>query len=421
MSDIDLQLLGLTGQEVERVESFGSFVENQEDSSSEVETAPSNIMVDAVISDEFTPGTPDEFDLASGSTAFQILGTSGNDDIVGTEFADFIDALAGRDRVSGRLGNDTIEGGIGSDDLAGQGGNDEIFGEDGSDLIYGDSRPSDNPLETFFGSDKISGGDGRDIIFGGLGDDSISGDRGADALSGGDGNDDLNGGAGQDNMIGGEGNDDLNGDGGNDIIFGEDGDDLVDGGGGADLLYGDRRDSSSNAIGNDTIIGGGGTDTLIGGARNDSLDGGRQNDRLIGVEDFQTEFDFGADTIDTLTGGAGSDTFVLGGIGENSQEFVYYNDGNPQQAGLDDYALITDFTLGTDLLEVVGSASDYVLSSSPAGLPSGLGVFSVQAGEPNELIAILEGVSFIQSSSPTTNSSSSVSLDSTNMFSFIAA
>ena len=61
--------------------------------------------------------------------------------------------------------------------------------------------------------------------------------------------------------------------------------------------------------------------------------------------------------------------------------------------GLDDYALIEDFTVGSDLLEVVGSANNYTFASSPNGLPDGTGVFFEQAGETNELIAILEGTS----------------------------
>jgi hypothetical protein len=46
-----------------------------------------------------------------------------------------------------------------------------------------------------------------------------------------------------------------------------------------------------------------------------------------------------------LTGGADKYTFFLGGKGEDGEDNVYYNDGNFQEQGLGDYALVKDLPL----------------------------------------------------------------------------
>lgn len=83
---------------------------------------------------------------------------------------------------------------------------------------------------------------------------------------------------------------------------------LYDGGNGKDVVTGGR--------GNDTLLGGNGVDRLDGGAGDDRIAGGRGND--------------------VLTGGAGRDTFVI------------------EQAGGSD--TVTDFQVGVDHLELVGTA-----------------------------------------------------------------
>jgi Ca2+-binding RTX toxin-like protein len=63
--------------------------------------------------------------------------------------------------------------------------------------------------------------------------------------------------------------------------------------------------------GNDSIVGLGGDDTLNGAGGSDTVDGGEGNDFVFGGE--------GAFS-DTLTGGPGADTFVLGGISSSNLE-----------------------------------------------------------------------------------------------------
>jgi Ca2+-binding RTX toxin-like protein len=171
-----------------------------------------------------------------------------------------------------------------------------------------------------------------------------------------------------------------------------------------DLIEGERtNDVISGGDGNDTLRGGLGSDTLTGGDGSDRLGGGRGRDTIsgggIGLFDDTDNFSITADAsgIDTLTGGQGGDRFILGGneaddsftVGENSETddnprpVVYYND-----AGNNDYALITDFNSRQDIIELGGSKGDYRLGSSPDGLHDGTALY-----RGNELIAIIQGSS----------------------------
>jgi len=80
-------------------------------------------------------------------------------------------------------------------------------------------------------------------------------------------------------------------------LYGEDGNDRLTGGNGNDLLTG--------SDGNDTLVGGSGNDTLWGGAGRDYLTSGAGDDVLI--PDLSTTTDDGER--DTVSGGAGADTF----------------------------------------------------------------------------------------------------------------
>lgn len=106
------------------------------------------------------------------------------------------------------------------------------------------------------------------------------------------------------------------------------------GGFGNDSLTGN---SVSNILtgqaGNDALTGWGGNDVLVGGAGRDRLDGYATAGR---------EFD-------TLKGGAGSDTFILGGTWGVSY----------RGAG---YAVIRDWNAAQDWIEVTGSSTQYKLS-----------------------------------------------------------
>lgn len=94
--------------------------------------------------------------------------------------------------------------------------------------------------------------------------------------------------------------------------------------------------SASMAAGNDILTGGSGNDVLYGDDGNDILNGTDSNAQ-------------GVLEIDHLTGGDGADQFILG----NAQA-AYYVDSQGQ-----DYAVIHDFTVGLDTVQLHGAANQY--------------------------------------------------------------
>ncbi len=233
----------------------------------------------------------------------------------------------------------------------------------------------------------------------------LTGTANADVLLGGSGNDTLNGGDGNDVLVGGDGNDSLYGGNGNDLLIGGLGNDLLDGGAGIDtasyasatsgvtvnLSIGGAQNTVGagtdtlvaieNLIGsdfNDTLTGDGNANVLQGGLGNDTLNGGGGDDVLIGGRGD-----------DTLTGGPGADTF-LWQLGDNGHDVV------------------TDFTPGTDRLDLSqllqgenatsASLDDYLhfkVTGSGAGVVSTIEVSSVAGAAPTQTID-LAGVDLAQ-------------------------
>ena len=126
-------------------------------------------------------------------------------------------------------------------------------------------------------------------------------------------------------MDGGEGNDSLDGGSGNDVVLG-----------------GDGRDKIKGGSGNDVIDGGNGNDTINAGSGDDTIDGGSGVDRFfLGAGD------------DVASGGAGADTFIF----------------RTEDASASDQDVITDFTLGEDILDLTqlelgGTAEDWLASNA---------------------------------------------------------
>ena len=119
---------------------------------------------------------------------------------------------------------------------------------------------------------------------------------------------------------------------------------------------------------------------------NDIIPGQDTSDVIVAVNTGDTNP--GLNEIDVLSGGAGSDTFVFGEAGT-----VYYDDGVGTTDGEGDYALIWDFETGIDQIQLVGTANDYVLSASPAGLHSGTAIYRTAAGQTDELLGIVNDTS----------------------------
>lgn len=247
----------------------------------------------------------------------------------------------------------------GTGDIAGTGNNldNVITGNAGNNLLDGRA-----------GNDKLNGNGGNDTLFGGAGNDT---------LDGGVGNDILDGGSGEDFFIGGLGDDTFFVDDPGDRIAEEAdaGDDTV-----ISTVSREMRANLENlilignaaiyALGNslnNRILGNVGNNNIIGERGNDSLNGGPGNDTLSGCTPGANQ---GRGEVDTLTGGGDEDLFRIGWMSG-----LLYDDGNPNSPGLNDYVLITDFTFGTDRLELNGRASDYV--TGPSGVPGveGAGLF----------------------------------------------
>ena len=265
----------------------------------------------------------------------------------------------------------------------------EVYGLGGKDALYG-----------YLGDDILDGGNGKDKIYGGAGNDKLFGDNGDDLLDGGSGNDTLYGGQGNDLLFGGVGNDFLFGGADNDLMFGYDGVDFISGGDGQDVLYGENDDDILQGDkGDDLLYGGTGNDVLMGGKGNDVLYGLKDNDVLDGADnDSENINKIGAQSIDTLVGGSGSDKFVLGNLAA-----AYYDDGQALGNGTHDYAVIKDLHRLTDKIQLFGSIDNYVVSDVPLDIAGqhpaeSAGIFidkdhSNSLTGNDELIAVVENVS----------------------------
>ncbi|MBS9390989.1 MAG: cadherin domain-containing protein [Dolichospermum sp. WA123] len=267
-------------------------------------------------------------------------------------------------------------------------------------------------------------------LYGGDGNDNISGGAGNDNLFGEEGNDTLNGGSGNDDLYGGNGNDVVNGDAGDDQLYSDAGSDTLNGDTGYDYYVGDYSNrvtglnmtydpttgNGTITVGtevdtltsidsfrvyggfkgtafNDVIVGtsanedwwglygGDGNDNISGGAGNDKVFGEEGNDTLIGVN--STSATPGKGEVDVLTGGAGSDRFILGDF-----NWIGYDDGLSNSAGTNDYAQITDFnTSEGDIIQLKGVSTDYLLAVSGADTQI---LINKPGTEPDELIGIIK-------------------------------
>ncbi|MGQ4647525.1 Ig-like domain-containing protein [Lyngbya aestuarii] len=126
---------------------------------------------------------------------------------------------------------------------------------------------------------------------------------------------------------------------------------------------------------------------------NSILSGEDSNDTLVGVN--PNAANPGQGEQDVFTGHGGVDRFILG-----DEINAYYDDGIANSNGLDDYALIVDFSRGQqDIIYLHGNESNYRLETAPQGLPSGTAIF-LQTADQDELIAIVQGATDLALASP---------------------
>ncbi|MTJ44904.1 hypothetical protein FJR39_17730 [Dolichospermum flos-aquae UHCC 0037] len=139
----------------------------------------------------------------------------------------------------------------------------------------------------------------------------------------------------------------------------------------------ERFQITGTALG-DSIVTGGGNDTINGDGGDDTIYAGGGNDTINGVNGASLTRGLGE--IDSLTGGAGSDIFILGNATK-----VYYDDGNTLTNGSNDYADITDLNIG-DIIQLQGTSSNYLLAVVGADTQI---LINKPNTEPDELIGIV--------------------------------
>ena len=178
------------------------------------------------------------------------------------------------------------------------------------DIICGNER--DNKIEGLAGDDTIYGRAGDDTLIGGDDRDVLKGEAGNDILRGGQDNDILDGGGGTDTADYSKENfavpensqeEEFNGDA---VVV-----NLAEGQ--ATDIYGD----DDTLISIENVIGTSKADTIIGDDGPNEIDGN-------GVED-----EGGNGLVDTLDGGAGSDTIVVAGDQDTDFKLAEQQAGNP--------------------------------------------------------------------------------------------
>jgi len=309
-------------------------------------------------------------------------GNSGDNVIFGDgTFATILYGKAGNDYMGGGDGNDTIFGGGNVDTIFGGEGDDTINGDAGNDFLYGEG-----------GNDTLVGSADTDVLYGGTGNDKLQSDGGDDTMNGEAGNDIFffkaaGGGSGFDAVFGGADFDTIRGFVAGAVIglSGFSGIERIDAGGFANVtLSGSPNGNLFNfaavtmvgitrinlAGGNDIAIGSATADVFDGGAGLDTISGGGGNDNLTGFNDA-----------DTLTGDAGADTFN-------------YDSAFQSRFGID-ADTITDFTPGTDKLDLFDIDANTILGGGQAFTYIGAAAFSGAAGELRYDTVLLPGQTMI--------------------------
>ena len=243
--------------------------------------------------------------------------------------------------ITGGVGNDTLAGGtntagVGADTLTGGSGNDIYIVSNAGDVITELAGGGTDTVRTALGSFTLAA-NVENLTYIGVGTFAGTGNNLGNVITGGGAADTLDGGVnttGIDTLIGGAGNDTY--------IVRNVGDVVTETvGGGIDTvqttlnsytLGSNLENLTFIGTGSFTGTGNGLANVITGGAGADLLNGGGGNDTLVG----------GAG-VDTLTGGAGADIF-----------FLVKGDANGD--------LITDFTKGSDVIQLSGYGTGATLA-----------------------------------------------------------
>ncbi|NJM29667.1 MAG: hypothetical protein HC855_05815, partial [Rhizobiales bacterium] len=277
------------------------------------------------------------------------IGGAGNDTITGNAAANTLIGNAGNDTLIGNDGNDRFEGGTGADTLNGGAGIDQAqytFAASGVtvDLIFTSTNTGDAAGDTFDSVENLRGtafddilrGDDGDNIMGGWtgGNDRLLGRGGNDLLAGGEGNDQLDGGAGADILDGGNGDD---------TYFVQDPDTIFE-------AAGAGHDTVQSTV--NWVLGSNFEDLILAGVASISGTGNNLANRLTGNSGNNVLRGLAA--FDTLLGGIGNDSYVLGDLTFFSAftGFIYDSVVEAASAGIDTVVVTAiddpDTIFGTD-------------------------------------------------------------------------
>lgn len=228
------------------------------------------------------------------------------------------------------------------------------------------------------GNDTLTGTDGNDVLLGLAGDDSLNGLGGDDYLDGGPGNDTMIGGSGDDTYVVDSTQDIVTelANGGIDTVqssisyvLGSHLEDLV-------LMDTAAINGSGNALSNSIIgnpadnelDGGGGFDRILGGDGDDTFTcGPEQGGEMWGGQGDDIFVFSATDSLLSLFGEEGTDTFVLTDPNINSASFVRIMDFTPAPGG---------FPMAPDILRLTGQESDYDFRDSTGPFGSELKIYN---------------------------------------------
>ncbi len=268
----------------------------------------------------------------TGSNAFDIVASAGDDNITTGTGDDVIDLGEG---------NDFVDSGAGDDTITNDGGNNTVIAGDGDDSItLGDG---DNDINSGAGDDSITLGNGNNLVAAGEGDNSVAAGDGDNAITAGAGRDIIELGDGDNTVDAGEGNNDLTaGDGNNTVTTGAGIDILALGDGDNTVDAGDGDNTVTVGTGSNSVTTGAGVDTVTVLAADVGVVPGGNLIKVGAGDDVVTasggdDVIFGGFGVDILSGGDGADSFHYA---ERDESYSIYQDR------------ITDFESGIDQIVI---------------------------------------------------------------------
>ncbi|PZW59675.1 putative secreted protein (type I secretion substrate) [Pseudomonas sp. URMO17WK12:I6] len=249
---------------------------------------------------------------------------------------------------------------------------------------------------TYTASDNHGGSDSAAVDITYQAGHTLTGTSGDDVLIAGTGNNIVNAGDGNDVLTAGSGNNEMHGGAGNDLLFSGPGNDWLDGGTGNDTASYAHATAGvtvdlSLLTAQNTV--GAGTDTLTG---IENLTGSNFNDSLTGNNNGNIIN--GGLGNDVLNGGGGDD-FLIGGLGDNTLTGGSGADTFQWLKGNSGHDVITDFTPGTDKLDLsqllqgengtAASLDDYLhfkVTGSGATLVTSIDISAMAGATPSQTI-----------------------------------